>query len=195
MAQDLDFSQYSADIRWLGNELLQKYPWIPVLDPRSDDLVAAYDIAVAALIAAVPLDIGTTENKRNDPRRQIDEYDDWRSVSAKLFTLRRSSFEMRQWLGNHYHQHTGSDDDSDNFVEWFRMIDVSWVLFVNQYTRDAVGSLVPWITVPYDVKPWNVLVFAKEQAHTFFLSSWQFQWVLATTFDEKDLHSAKLWFS
>lgn len=48
------------------------------------------------MIAAVPLDPGTVENKRSDPRRQIDEYDDGKDISAKLFTLRKSSFEMRQ---------------------------------------------------------------------------------------------------
>ena len=193
--QEAGLSQLSADVAWYGNELLQKYPWIPVLDPRTDNLIAKYDQAIAALIAAAPLDIGTAENRRNDFRRRIDEYDNGEDVSAKQFILRQSSFEARKWLGDHYHQHTWSENPNDKFVEWFRILDTSWVLFVNQYTRDATESLVPGSTIPFEVKPWNVLVFEREQAHTFFLNPWQFQWVLATTFYEDDLHSAKLWFS
>ncbi len=195
MTQKLDFSQYRADIIWLGNRLLEKYPWIPVLDPQSDDLVAQYDRAIAALLDIVPLDPGTVENRRSDFRREIDEYDDGESISAKQFRLRQSSFDAWKWLGEHYHQDTGEFDWESQFVEWFRMMSASWVLFVSQYTQNAVGLLIPWITVPYEIEKWNVLVFQKNQAHTFYLSEWEFQGVLATAFSEKDLKPAKLQFS
>ncbi len=189
------FSQFRSDIIGYGNELLKKYPWIPVLDPKSDNLVAQYDGAIAALLDAVPLDLGTVENKRSDNRRRIDEYDDGQDISAKQFTLLKSSFETRQWLGHHYHQNTGYPEGDSHFVEWFRMTSTSGVLFVSQYTRDAVGILVPWVTIPHEIKLGDVLVFTQNQAHTFYLSEWKFQWVLPTTFDVNDLRPAKLQFS
>lgn len=195
MTQKQDFSQYRADIIWLGNRLLEKYPWIPVLDPQSDDLVAQYDKAIATLLDIVPLDPGTVENKRSDHRRVIDEYDDGNNISVKKFTLKKSSFELWQWLGHHFHQNTGEQDEASQFVEWFRMLNTEGILFVSQYTKNAVGLLIPWITVPHEIEKWNVLVFQKNQAHTFYLSKWEFQGVLATAFSEKDLKPAKLQFS
>lgn len=141
----------------------------------------------------VPLDPGTVENKRSDHRRVIDEYDDGNNISVKKFTLRKSSFELWQWLGHHFHQNTGEQDEASQFVEWFRMLNTEGVLFVSQYVQnDVTELLVPGVTMPHQINQGDVLVFWKNQAHTFYLNAWKFQWVLPTAFDAKDLHPAKL---
>lgn len=195
MASLARIPELRAELIETADSLLGQYPGIPVLHKQTHPLTVLYDELIREILANVPLDRGTPENKRSDARRRIDEYDDGATISAKEFTLLKSSAEIGQWLGQHRHERTGMDDGSSNFVEWFRMISAEWIIFVSQYTRNAVGKMLAWPTTAHPIRPGDLVLLAKNQAHTLYMNPGSFQWVLPTTFTVEDLIPAKLQFA